>query len=77
MSLLKHKLDLPAYYREAGRQVGKERAAIDRDYRMVRDPETLWIPEGAHPAWVEGLKEGYLANLTTADPLTGALSEHV
>jgi hypothetical protein len=75
MTLLRERND--PYYKAAGRQVGKERAAIDRVYKTVRDPATLWIPENANLAWVEGLREGYAENLLARDPIVGAIRERL
>jgi len=51
-------------WRDCGRRIGRERAMVDRTSNKVKKPEELWIPEGAHPAWIEGLREGYLAEIT-------------
>lgn len=42
-----------------GRQLGREHAIIDREAGKKRKPEELWTPEGVHPEFLTGLREGY------------------
>lgn len=60
--------DPDTYWRNAGHQVGRERAAIDRLANKRQALDQLWIPENVTPAWVEGLKAGYLEGMTPDDP---------
>jgi hypothetical protein len=50
----------PDQWRNIGLQIGRERGLLDALAGEPRKPDQLWIPDGAHPAYVEALREGYL-----------------
>jgi hypothetical protein len=49
----------PDHERKIGRQMGRERARLDRVQGVRQQPDRLWRPATASDAYVEGLCEGY------------------
>jgi hypothetical protein len=65
--------DPDAYYLMAGKQMGRELAAVDvYEQRPRRDPEKL-VPIGVHPNYGKGLVEGYHDAWTALDPIAVAM----
>lgn len=65
--------DPDTYWRNAGRQMGRELAAVDVLHgKPMRDPAKL-VPYGVYPAYGEALIEGYRDAFTSQDPLAVAM----
>lgn len=50
--------------RRIGRQLGRERAALDLRDNAVTTADALWVPPNATPAFAEGLRQGYLEGIS-------------
>lgn len=51
-------------WKKIGLQIGRERGQLDNLAGMVQPVDRLWIPRGVDPAYVDGLREGYLETVT-------------
>jgi hypothetical protein len=67
------RVDDETKWRNAGRQIGRERATLDLLAGRPKDPAKIAVGEGCHPAWGEGLRQGYREGLEARDPLQAAM----
>lgn len=64
--------DPDTYWRNAGRQMGRELAAVDAMHGLQQDPNKL-VPFGCYPTYGEGLVEGYHEAAAAHDPIAVAM----
>lgn len=56
----------PEKWNAIGLQLGRERAVIDLLAGGAVPIDALWMPTGADPAYVDGVRQGYLEVATGA-----------
>lgn len=66
--------DPEVYWLAAGKQLGRERAAIAlMGAAPIEDAEKIYVPAGCHPRFGEGLKLGYQEGIAARDPMAAAM----